>query len=77
MRFRTLALLIIVALAAAFVALNWTTFITSTYLSLGFAEVQAPLGLILLTFTVLLVVVFSSYLVYQQRAAARESARQT
>jgi uncharacterized integral membrane protein len=66
-----LALLALTVLAL----LNWTAFSTPTTLSIGFTEVQAPLGLIMLTFTAVLAVLFLLYIVVQQAGVIMESRR--
>ena len=48
MKLQSLLLLIVLAVIAAFSALNWGVFITPTALSLGITEVQMPLGLVML-----------------------------
>ena len=51
MNARTLAIAIALFLLAVFALLNWSAFSTPTALTLGFAEVQAPLGLVMLVVT--------------------------
>jgi len=68
-----LALLALTVLAL----LNWTAFSTPTTLSIGFTEVQAPLGLIMLTFTAVLALLFLLYIVVQQAGVIMESRRNT
>ena len=45
---RKLTFLVVVALLAAFVALNWSALAASTPISLGWTTIEAPLGLVLL-----------------------------
>lgn len=66
MKIRTLLLLLILAIVAVFTLLNWAAFMTPTALTLGVAEVQAPLGLVMLGVVVLLTAVFLLYVVYLQ-----------
>lgn len=66
MKIRTLLLLLILAIVAVFTLLNWPAFIAPTALTLGVAEVQAPLGLVMLGVVVVLLGVFLLYVVYLQ-----------
>ena len=70
-------LLIALSLAAlgVFALLNWTAFTASTTLSLGFAELQAPLGLVMLVVTVALSAMFLVYIVFQQAGVILEARR--
>ncbi len=77
MKIRTLFLLIIVAAIAAFATLNWNAFMTPTTLSLGFATVQAPLGLIMLGLLVFLTGLFLVFVVYLQTSVLLETRRHT
>jgi uncharacterized integral membrane protein len=75
MNARTLALAIAFLLLAVFALLNWGAFSAPTALSLGFAEVQAPLGLLMLVVTGIVSGLFLVYIVYQQAGAILESRR--
>jgi uncharacterized membrane protein len=75
MPLRTVVLLIVLAAVVAFAALNWSAFMAPTTLSLGVAQVQAPLGLIMLALTVILTALFLTYLVYVQTTVLLESRR--
>ena len=75
MNLRTYAIALLFALLAAFSLLNWVAFTTPTPLSLGFVDVQAPLGLIMLTFTALISGLFLVYIVYQQAGSLMEARR--
>jgi uncharacterized integral membrane protein len=78
MSLRALFLLLIFLLLVVFTILNWSAFVMPTTLSLVFATVQAPLGLIMLAVTAVLAALFLAYLVYLQTAAivdARRTAR--
>lgn len=72
---------ILIALAllalALFAMLNWTAFSAPTTLSIGFTEVQAPLGMIMLTVAAVLTVLFLLYIFVQQASAIMESRRTT
>ncbi len=79
MSLRTVVLLVVLAVLAIFTALNWTAFTTPTTLSLVFATVQAPLGLLMLVVSGLLAALFLLYVVYLQSTVileARKSARE-
>ena len=75
MPLRTVLLLVVLAAIALFAALNWSAFLAPTTLTLGFAEVQAPLGLIMLGLVAVLTALFLAYLVYLQTTVLLESRR--
>jgi len=75
MHLRTFILLIVFAAVAIFAVLNWSAFMAPTTLSLGVAQVQAPLGLIMLGLVALLSVVFLLYVVYLQTTVLFETRR--
>jgi uncharacterized integral membrane protein len=75
MNLRTYAIALLFALLAAFSLLNWVAFTTPTPLTLGFVDVQAPLGLIMLMFTALISGLFLVYIVYQQASSLMEARR--
>jgi hypothetical protein len=75
MYLRTLLMVLVLGALGFFTALNWGAFTTQTSLSLGFAHMEAPLGLILLGFLALLTLLFLIYLVYLQSSALVESRR--
>jgi uncharacterized integral membrane protein len=75
MYLRTLLLLIVLGAIAAFAAVNWGAFTTPTPLSLVFATVQAPLGLIMLGLAAILTVLFLVFLVYLQTSVILEARR--
>ncbi|MFZ5464561.1 MAG: LapA family protein [Pseudomonadota bacterium] len=79
MQLRTLLLLLVLAAVAAFAALNWGAIAAPTTLSLGFAAIEAPLGLIMLALIVVLTTVFLLFVVYLQTTVlldARRNARE-
>ena len=76
MPLRTVVLLIVFIAVALFVALNWSAVMAPTTLSLGVAQVQAPLGLIMLALMAILTALFLTYLVYVQTTVLLESRRQ-
>jgi uncharacterized integral membrane protein len=75
MNLRTLSIVIGMALVAGFALLNWAAFTAPTALSLGFATVQAPLGLIMLVATALVSGLFLVYIVFQQAGLILEARR--
>jgi len=75
MRFRTILLIVILALVALFAAVNWTTFTTPNTLSLIYTDFQAPLGLVMLGVVVLLTAVFLFYILAMQTSIMLESRR--
>ncbi len=75
MYLRTLLIVIVLGVIAVFAYLNWHVVVLPASLSLGFATVEAPLGLILLAVTAVLTLLFLIYLVYLQSAALIESRR--
>lgn len=66
MKLRTFLLLLVVLVIGAFTLLNWTVITTPTELSMGLVQVQAPLGLIMLSMIAMLTLVFLAYLLYLQ-----------
>ncbi|OUL98706.1 Signal transduction histidine kinase [Variovorax sp. JS1663] len=77
MGLRTGVLLVVVLLIAALAALNWGVLAAPTVMSIGFMQVTAPLGLIMLGLTVLLGVFFAAYVVYLQSTVLLETRRHT
>ena len=79
MRARTVLLVFVLGAIAVFAALNWSAFMAPTSLTLGFATVQGPLGLIMLGLTALVTVLFLAFVVYLQTSVlidARRHARE-
>ncbi len=68
MRIRTFLLIAAILLVAGFVALNFDEFMRSTVLNFGVAQVQAPLGLVMLGALVAVLAVFMMALMYFQTA---------
>ena len=75
MYLRTLLILIVLGAVAIFAAINWNAFMAPTTLSVVFANVEAPLGLILLVAIGLLTLLFLLYVVYLQSAILMENRR--
>jgi type III secretory pathway component EscR len=77
MYLRTLLLMLALGALALFTAVNWSAFTTPTTLSVIFASVEAPLGLVLLGMLVLLAALFLVYVVYLQSSVLLETRRHT
>ncbi len=75
MNFRALAIAVVVAALGLFALLNWPAFTAPTALNLGFAEVNGPLGLIMLVASGVLVALFLVYIVFQQAGVIMEARR--
>ena len=75
MSLKSLLLLIIGIAILAFVGLNWNAMNTPTDLNLGFTEMRAPLGLVLLGLMALLSVVFVALVAYTQGTVLVETRR--
>jgi uncharacterized integral membrane protein len=75
MPLRTVVLLIVFAAVLLFAALNWSAFLAPTTVSLGVAQVQAPLGLIMLGLIAVLAALFLAYVVYLQSTVLLEARR--
>lgn len=73
MRLQTALILFILAVVAAFAALNWSTFTASADLSLVFSSVRMPLGLLMLGILVALTALFLAFAVNLQARALREA----
>ncbi len=77
MGLRTGVLLVVVLLIAALAALNWGRWSRPPLMSMGFMQVTAPLGLIMLGLTALLGIFFVAYVVYLQTSVLLETRRHT
>ncbi|MHB8150115.1 MAG: LapA family protein [Desulfobulbia bacterium] len=75
MKVRTLFLLLTVAAIAVFTALNWSAFMAPATLSLGVANVQAPLGMVMLGLVAFLAALFLVFVVYLQTSVLLEARR--
>jgi hypothetical protein len=75
MKIRTIVLLAVFGAIAAFAALNWGPVTTPTTLSLGVANIQAPLGIIMLGLIAFLTALFLAYVVYLQSSVLLEARR--
>jgi uncharacterized integral membrane protein len=72
---RNLILVVAILLLAAFTALNWAAFVEPVSLSLGFSQVRAPLGLIMLGVCIGLCALFMTYVLLLQASVILESRR--
>jgi len=77
MNLRSALLVLALVVLGLFALLNWTAFTTPTTLSVGFAEVQAPLGLIMLAVTAMVSALFLFYIIMQQAGVIMETRRNT
>ena len=75
MYLRSLLIVLVLGALALFTAVNWSAFTTPTTLSLIFATVEAPLGLVLLGMFVLLSALFLIYVVYLQSSVLFDTRR--
>jgi len=75
MNLRSLSIVVVLALLIAFAAINWSAFTTPMQLSLLFATVQAPLGVIMLAVTAVLTLLFLLFVVTMQASIMLESRR--
>lgn len=75
MRVRTVALSAALLALALFTALNWNVLLVNTTLSVGVADVQAPLGLTLLAIMAGVIGMFLVYILLQQATVRVEARR--
>jgi uncharacterized membrane protein len=75
MKLPSLLLTLVLTIIAAFTALNWTTFLMPTDLSLGVSTVKMPLGIVMLGLLVLITVLFLAFVVYLQTSVLLDSRR--
>ena len=74
---RSIAILVVLSLLALFAIVNWSAFIAPTHLSLLFTSFDAPLGLVMLGCTAVLVAIVFSYMLKHQVLAFSESRKQS
>jgi uncharacterized integral membrane protein len=77
MRFRTALALVVAALLAAFIILNWRVFATPAHLNLLFTSLDAPIGLLMLALFGLGLLVLSAYVGLWQGTLLVEFRRQS
>jgi len=75
MRIRSLLLVLVLALIAAFTALNWNVFLANTTLSFGITTLDAPLGLIMLALLIFMVAYCLVYVLYLQSNVLMDTRR--
>lgn len=75
MKVRALVLLGVLGLFLIFMVLNWTTILAPTTLNLGVADVNAPLGLVMLGMIAVLTALFLVFFVYLQTSVLFEARR--
>ena len=75
MTLRSLLFVLVFGALAAFVLANWGVLNAPTTLSLAVADVQAPLGVVMLGFIVAVTVLFLAYIVYLQMSGLLETRR--
>jgi uncharacterized integral membrane protein len=75
MNLRTLLVMLVLLAMAVFALLNWPAFMAPTSLSLGFAQVEAPLGLVMLVLTGFVSGLFLVYILFQQAGVIMEARR--
>ncbi len=75
MQLRSLLLVAVLALTALFAVINWHAVMAPTTLSLLFATVEAPLGLILLALAAAIALLFLVFIVYLETSALLETRR--
>jgi len=73
----SLTLVLAYVLLAAFAVLNWTAMAAPSTLSLGLADVSAPLGMVMLVFTAAISGLFVVYIVLLQAGVILEARRLT
>jgi uncharacterized integral membrane protein len=76
MYLRTVLIILVLGLLAIFAIFNWSAFSSPTTLTVGFATVDAPLGLILLAMVGVVTVLFLVYVVFLQSTTLMDTRRQ-
>jgi hypothetical protein len=75
LRALALALILAFALLLLLVTLNWTAFAAPTTLSLGFLDINASLGMVMLVFTVGISALFVVFILFQQAGLLLDARR--
>jgi type III secretory pathway component EscR len=70
-------LLVVVLLIVGLAIVNWSIIVTPTAMSIGFTQVTAPFGMIMLGLTALLGVFSVAYVIYLQSSVLLETRRHT
>lgn len=76
MYLRTVLIVLVLGLLAIFTIFNWSAFLSPTTLTVGFATVEAPLGLILLGVVGVVTALFLVYVVFLQSSVLMDGRRQ-
>lgn len=66
MNIRTILLIVVLGFIGVFAMVNWSAIVAPTTLSVIVADIQAPLGLVMLGLIVLLILLFLTFIVYLQ-----------
>ena len=74
---RVLIFVLLLLLTGVFALVNWTAFTTPTTLSVGFATVEAPVGMIMLVLLTLALVGFTVWAIGMQGRALLDARRMT
>ncbi len=75
MRLPTLFLLVVLTLILVFAGVNWSVITTPATVSLLVADIQAPIGLIMLGMIVMVTVLFLAFAVYLQTTVLLDARR--
>ena len=75
MRVRNLVLLVVLALVASFLAINWSAVTATAKFTLLLTSFEAPIGLVMLALIVVLVAAFGAYLILAQGAILLDTRR--
>lgn len=75
MKFIALLLAIILVMVTIFAALNWHVLVATTTITMGVADFEAPLGLLMFGVLALLTVLFLVFVVYLQTSLILENRR--
>ncbi len=76
MRTRTILMILVVLLVAAFLVVNWSIFAASVKVSLIFASIDVPMGLVMLGILTLITLTFGIYSAVSWSAILLEFRRQ-
>jgi hypothetical protein len=77
MKTPTLLLLVVLAFIALFAIVNWNVIVTPTTISMLVADIQAPIGLIMLVLLALVTAMFLLFVVYLQATVLLDARRQS
>jgi uncharacterized integral membrane protein len=75
MKARSLFLLLVLVAVGAFAILNWGVFTTSSKLSLGYTDIQAPIGLVMLGVLAFVTALFLVFMLLVQASALFDARR--